>query len=344
MLARLLPRFSPFDKLDWPTLLSLSRHCRVLTMPSGRRLASKGKGRYYLLRGSVSLAGSRKITPVSQARRRQDHIPGVISHGTDQARYPLDTSACSRLETRRVCQLLWIDTEPVAFLLDCAEQRSESKHHRGGNECGWMHRFLGGHLFHSVSALGLQNLVRAMSIRKVKQDEQIIRKGDTGNTFYVLSEGHAEIVQDEPLASLGPGDFFGEDALISGMRRNVDVTMTADGELRCMSAEAFHALLTNKIIRNASLSSGAFRLDVSLAGFCKENGAPNVIHIPVCLLRDSLNQLNFESSYVVTGDTMPECRLATFILLHHGFKASCCLPLERHQAGTVRPLAQVLNA
>jgi len=311
-------------------------------MPRGRSLASKGKGRYYLLRGSVGLSGSRKITPVSLARRREDQTPGVISHGSDQARYPLDTSTYSRLETRRICQLLWIDTEPVAFLLDNAGLRGDCS--QRGNESGWMYRFLGGHLFHSVSAIGLQKLVRAMSVRKVSKGERIVQKGDTGNTFYVLSAGYAEIVKDVPLASLGAGDFFGEDALISGMRRNVDVTMSADGELRCMSAEAFHDLLANKIIRNAALSSCSSRLDVSLAGSCKEEGVSKITHIPVCLLRDSLTRLSFGTSYVVTGDTMPECRLATFILLHHGFSASCCLPFERHHAGTVRPFAQVLNA
>lgn len=343
MLARLLPRFSPFDKLDWPTLLSLSRHCRLITVPKGRSLASKGRGRYYLLQGSVGLDGSQKISLVSQARSHREHPRGLISHGTNQARYPLDTGAYSRMATRRVCQLLWIDTEPVAFLLDNARQNTD--YGSRGIESSWMHRFLGGHLFNTVSAIGLQKLIRVMSTRKVQKDEQIIRKGDKGNTFYVLSAGYAEIVQDEPIASLGPGDFFGEDALISGMQRNVDVTMSADGELRCMSAEAFHGLLANKIIKNKALSSRTLRLDVSLAGNCLENGMRNEIsHIPVALLRDSLNQLGFENSYVITGDTMPECRLATFILLHHGFKASCCLPAERHQAGTVRPFAQILNA
>ncbi len=343
MLARLLPRFSPFDNLDWPTLLSLSRHCRLITVPKGRNLASKGRGRYYLLQGSVGLAGSQKISLVSQGRLGQGPLRGLISHGTKQARYPLDTGAHSRLATRKVCQLLWVDTEPVAFLLDNARQNTE--YSLRGVESSWMHRFLGGHLFNSVSAIGLQKLIRVMSARKVCKDEQIIRKGDKGNTFYVLSSGYAEIVQEQPLASLGPGDFFGEDALISGMHRNVDVTMTADGELRCMSAEAFHGLLANKIIKTKALSSRTTRLDVSLAGNCVgDDVRKEIIHIPVSLLRDSLNQLSFESNYVITGDTMPECRLATFVLLHHGFKASCCLPAERHQAGTVRPFAHVLNA
>ncbi|MBV1905939.1 MAG: cyclic nucleotide-binding domain-containing protein [Pseudomonadales bacterium] len=343
MLARLLPRFSPFDKLDWPTLLSLSHHCRVLTIPKGRSLASKGRGRYYLVHGSVGLSGRDRVKIVREGQTDQLCTLGVIVHGTEQARYPLDTGPYSRLATRRVCQLLWIDTEPVAFLLDGVDCQAVRPLFQAEN--GWMNRFLGGHLLASVSPPGLQAIIRAMSTRNVVNHEQVIKQGEVGNIFYVISSGTAEVIQSGPVAALGPGDFFGEDALISTMRRNADVVMSSDGELKCISAEAFHGLLANKVVKPARLEGSAVRLDVSLAGRCKEQDIDDAItHIPICHLRNGLNRLNVSAHYVVTGDTMPECRLATFILLHHGFNANCCIPGEQHQAGTVRSFAQLLNA
>ena len=76
-----------------------------------------------------------------------------------------------------------------------------------------------------------------------RRGEVLARQGDIGHEFFVIEQGHAEVVRDgEHVAELGPGDFFGEMALISEERRTA--TVSALDEVRCvvLSGPAFRGL------------------------------------------------------------------------------------------------------
>ena len=63
-----------------------------------------------------------------------------------------------------------------------------------------------------------------MSKRHYDAGETIIRKGDLGTEFFLVSDGEVEVIRaDQEVARLGPGNFFGEVALISGEPRNATV-------------------------------------------------------------------------------------------------------------------------
>jgi len=64
-------------------------------------------------------------------------------------------------------------------------------------------------------------------------------------SFFVLVEGGAEVRrQNRLVATLAPGDFFGELALILGRPRTATVTLTAPSRLLSISAHNFQPLLT----------------------------------------------------------------------------------------------------
>jgi CRP-like cAMP-binding protein len=62
----------------------------------------------------------------------------------------------------------------------------------------------------------------------------IVRQGDRGDAFFVILEGSAAVIRSGglPAIQLGPGDYFGEIALIDGAERTA--TVRAQTEVFCL--------------------------------------------------------------------------------------------------------------
>jgi cAMP-dependent protein kinase regulator len=68
-------------------------------------------------------------------------------------------------------------------------------------------------------------------------------EGDLGREFFVVESGTAEVTRDgEHVVDLGPGDFFGEMALLEDDRRTATVTATSPMVLIVMSRSGFRAV------------------------------------------------------------------------------------------------------
>jgi CRP/FNR family transcriptional regulator, cyclic AMP receptor protein len=62
----------------------------------------------------------------------------------------------------------------------------------------------------------------------------IARQGEVGTGFFVIASGAARVVRDgQTIATLGPGDFFGELSVLDGRPRNAQVV--ADGPTTCLA-------------------------------------------------------------------------------------------------------------
>lgn len=98
----------------------------------------------------------------------------------------------------------------------------------------------------SVLKVVYENLV----IRHYKKGEVIIKEGDTGDEFYILTEGGVHVSRLTPagdviaLADLDSSMniFFGETALISNDTRNATVTARTDCRILVLSSKKFHEL------------------------------------------------------------------------------------------------------
>jgi CRP-like cAMP-binding protein/predicted MFS family arabinose efflux permease len=68
----------------------------------------------------------------------------------------------------------------------------------------------------------------------------LIRSGDYGDTYYVILDGAAEVIEDEtPVRSLGPGDGFGERAILRDIPRTATVRAVGTTTLVAVDREAF---------------------------------------------------------------------------------------------------------
>jgi CRP-like cAMP-binding protein len=88
------------------------------------------------------------------------------------------------------------------------------------------------------------------------------RQGSSGDEFFVIIEGTVRIERDgEHLRDLGPGDFFGELALLGRVGRTATVTCVTACRLLVVGHREFHSLLSKfPTIQGAVLESVAKRI------------------------------------------------------------------------------------
>ncbi len=94
---------------------------------------------------------------------------------------------------------------------------------------------------------------KSFAIRRehYEPDEIIFREGDRGDRLYIVVEGQVEVLRSVPgrgdvsLRTLGPGECFGEIALVSEHARTATVRSRSSVNLLAVDRDAFQALFTN---------------------------------------------------------------------------------------------------
>ncbi len=81
-------------------------------------------------------------------------------------------------------------------------------------------------LFRNLSRSDLVALAKVTEDLEVDEGKVLAREGEIGHEFFVIVDGDVEVAKDgQPVRKLGPGDFFGEIALIwDSPRRTATVT------------------------------------------------------------------------------------------------------------------------
>lgn len=84
-------------------------------------------------------------------------------------------------------------------------------------------------LFSGIPKRKLQILGSMCHEHRFKAGDQIIREGDTSGRLYIIESGHAEVVvRDHVVNRLGPGQHFGEYAVLDRAPRSATVVATTD--------------------------------------------------------------------------------------------------------------------
>lgn len=98
-------------------------------------------------------------------------------------------------------------------------------------------------LFSGLTDEQREVLVLHFEPRTAEPGERLIRKGDAADAVFFISSGEVEVQVGRRRIKLGPGDFFGEMALISGQPRSADVTALDYSRFATLSQRDFRQFL-----------------------------------------------------------------------------------------------------
>lgn len=87
----------------------------------------------------------------------------------------------------------------------------------------------------------IEHFLSSLTREFYAEGEAVVRRGDAGTAAYVVIAGKVAVGDASRL--LGPGDLFGEIALLTERPRTADVTAHTDVELTVLDRDAFHAQL-----------------------------------------------------------------------------------------------------
>jgi CRP-like cAMP-binding protein len=329
----LLRNFWPLGGLKQASVAALARKTSREAMPKGRNLFREGhsdKRTFYLVRGHVELLVG-------------DSPVAVVHAGTVEARNPLAPGQPRRVTARTVSEIeyLSIDSDLLDVIMTWDQTGIYEVKELSADSLvtsdDWMTTLLQTKAFHRIPASNLQAIFMRMRRVTYRAGDVVIKQGDEGDYFYAISTGSCAVTREAPitnksikLAVLGPGDTFGEEALISESKRSATVTMVTDGSLACLAKDDFNALMNEPLLERVDFDaankliagSSARWLDVRLPSEFETEHLPGAINVPLCFLRLKLAQLDTKLQYVVVCDTGRRSSAGAFILKERGFEVA----------------------
>lgn len=99
-------------------------------------------------------------------------------------------------------------------------------------------------LFSACSTRDLQKIAKAADELTIDEEREIVTQGTVGRECFVIVEGEATVKRNgRRIASLGPGDHFGELALLDGGPRTASVYANTPLTLLVLGQREFTGLL-----------------------------------------------------------------------------------------------------
>lgn len=164
---------------------------------------------------------------------------------------------------------------------------------------------------------------------------EVIQQGGPGDLFYVITRGKAEVWQtglydDAPrkVAELGPGDVFGEEALVTGGTRSATIRTVADTDLLTLGKEDYQALISQQLVdevdppvAKSMLAAGYQLLDVRYPEENEDESIPASHLIPLHELRTRMEEINRGKRWLVYCRSGKRSAVATLLLKQRGYQA-----------------------
>jgi CRP-like cAMP-binding protein len=330
-LAETLAKFTPVNALNPDNLTDLAQKASVKELQAGYTLFKSGdrdKRHVFLVKGSVELASERGVQK-------------TIYGGTPDASHALAHAQPRNFTAKATSDVVYIevDSDLLDIMLtwdqtgtyevqDLQEQATQES-----SSGDWMTHILATKAFHRIPPANIQAMFMRLESVSYASGDKVIEQGQEGDYFYLIKDGRCIVTrsakakpQPVQLAELGPGDSFGEEALISDGKRNATVTMLTNGTMMRLSKDDFMSLLNEPLLNWVSFSEavekhqqGAVWIDVRLPSEGEQGRIKGSINIPLIFLRMKIGSLDSKKSYITYCDTGRRSSAASFLLSERGF-------------------------
>jgi ATP-binding cassette subfamily B protein len=240
----LLKASAPFGLLDEPERRWLAERMTLRVLPLGANVFERGDAAdaaYFVASGRARVVGL-------DAAGREVSL-GVLGRGDyfGQAAFFKDATRTATVRAAEDVALLRLERHTFQELL-AQHPEIRSLLERSVQDLG-VQNFL-----KQFTALGavptalLRDLVRELTPVSAEAGTVLVREGDVGDRFFIVCSGALEAVKREGsgervVGHIGPGEFFGELALVTGMPRAASVVARTPVEVYALSRSAFERAL-----------------------------------------------------------------------------------------------------
>lgn len=199
----------------------------------------------------------------------------------------------------------------------------------------WLDPILRSELLARLPGENLQTVLSRVHQRNVTSGETVVREGQPGEEYFLILEGEFSVSRDTEsglpllLAHLGPGDSFGEEALLGDTVRNASVEADTDGCVLSLSKADFldlvGAALHRSITAHEAISvldaGGVTVIDVRTGNEFGHDHLDGAKNIPLAELRDARDKLKRDERYLLVCDSGRRSATAAFLFSEWGLHA-----------------------
>ena len=290
--VEILRKLIPLNTLGEEELRQLLDHASFEKLKKGTKLFSAGdtlNENVYLLSGKVALLSGREEVD-------------TVSAGSNPARFPIahqiprkltavagPRTEIVRVDNRRLGELI---AKANSSAYEVAEVDTDAPE-------DWMSQLLQLRVFQQIPPANIQRVIMAMREVEVEQGDVVLRQGEKGDYFYLVNAGHCSVTrtseesgEEVEVATLGPGECFGEEALLSDRPRACSVSMLTDGILQRLPKDEFITLVQQPLAGQVdfpeaekAVEKGSVWLDVRTQQAYEEEHLPGSINLPLASLR-----------------------------------------------------------